>query len=55
MPPFTAGQTLVTREPRIVVDPGLKVGEHTFQLIVVNDRGVESLPVETKVTIVKPG
>ena len=53
MPLFRRGETQVTREPEIRVDPGLKPAEYTFQLIVVNDRGAESKPVRTVVTIVR--
>ena len=38
-------------KPTIVIDAGLPVGDHRFQLVVVNDRGQRSQPVEVIVTI----
>jgi hypothetical protein len=54
MAPFRPGAEQITREPRIDVDAGIKPGTHVFRLIVVNDKGVESPPVEQTVTIVPP-
>ena len=52
MSEFRPGETKVTRESQIKVDPGLRPGRHLFRLVVVNDRGEESLPSERVVTIV---
>ena len=52
MAEFRIGVVVPTREPQIKVDPGLRVGKHVFRLVVVNDRGEESLPDERTVTIV---
>lgn len=41
--------------PAIVVDAGLRPGDYRFQLIVVNDQGQRSLPVEVVVTIEPSG
>ncbi len=43
-----------TREPAIDVDAGLTAGQHRLQLVVVNDRGVESAPAVLVVTILQP-
>ncbi len=54
MATFKPGQTLVTKEPVVVVDAGLGPGTLRFQLIVVNERGVESLPAVLTIEIPKP-
>lgn len=48
---FTPNMPVKTREPMIVVDAGLPVGSHRFRLVVINDRGRESKPVEIVVRI----
>jgi hypothetical protein len=53
MAEFRTGETQVTRESQIKVDAGLKPGRHLFRLVVVNDRGEESLPSDRVVTIVE--
>ena len=53
MPEFRRGETIRTREPRVVVDAGLKPGRHVFQLVVVNERNEESVPHQRVVTIVE--
>jgi len=35
---------VTTREPKIEVDPGLPVGTHRFQLIVIDRNGAKSAP-----------
>ena len=52
---FTPNQPIVTDEPRVAVDPGLPVGIHRFQLVVVNDRGQRSEPAEVVVVISRRG
>jgi hypothetical protein len=54
MSAFTPGQTIVTKEPVIAVDAGLGPGFLRFQLVVVNERGVASLPAVLTVEIPKP-
>ena len=55
MAEFRRGQTHVTREERILVDPGLRPGRYVFRLVVVNERGEESAADERIVTIVDRG
>jgi hypothetical protein len=54
MSAFTPGQTVVTKEPVVAVDAGLGPGFLRFQLVVVNERGVASLPAVLTVEIPKP-
>lgn len=51
MAKFAVGQSLTTTEPTIVVDAGLPVGTHRFQLVVVGARGVKSAPDEAVVQV----
>lgn len=48
---FTVGQAIPGVEPVIVVDAGLPVGGHRFQLVVVDSAGRRSAPVEAVVTV----
>ncbi|WP_088889356.1 hypothetical protein [Leptolyngbya ohadii] len=48
-------QSLTTEEPRIEVDAGLPPGRYRIQLVVVNDRGQESLPDVQTVVISNRG
>jgi hypothetical protein len=48
---FVLNQTLVTREPRIVVDAGLRPGLHRFRLVVSDDAGNASRPDELVVQV----
>jgi hypothetical protein len=49
---FAVGaRPISTREPTVVVDP-LPAGEHVFRLVVVDDAGLRSEPVEAVVTVV---
>ena len=48
---FAINQTLVTREPRIVVDAGLRPGLHRFRLVVSDDAGSASRPDEVVVQV----
>ena len=36
---FEINQPLVTKEPRILVDAGLRAGLHRFRLVVTDDQG----------------
>jgi hypothetical protein len=54
MPRFLPGQPIATEQPDIVVDPGLPVGRHRFQLVVVDDQGNRSAPDERIVQVVRP-
>ena len=44
MTKFAVGRAQTTRESAIVVDAGLSVGLHRFQLVVVNAAGKKSSP-----------
>lgn len=44
MATFTRGQSIVTKVSSILVDAGLPVGQHRFQLEVLTDTGQRSLP-----------
>lgn len=48
---FVINQTQVTREPRVVVDAGLRPGLHRFRLVVSDDAGNASRPDEVVVQI----
>src|SRR5437762_13237072 len=54
MPTLELHQPFETTEPRLRVENILLPGRHRFRLIVVDDDGVESDPVDTLVTIVAP-
>lgn len=43
-----------TRDPFITVENQLKAGRHVFRLVVVNDRGVASDPMDAVVTVRDP-
>lgn len=51
MASFAINQTLVTREPVITVDAGLRPGLHRFRLVVTDDQGISSQPDEVVVQI----
>ena len=51
MASFAINQTQVTREPRVVVDAGLRPGLHRFRLVVTDDAGKTSRPDEVVVQI----
>jgi hypothetical protein len=48
---FVLNQTIETAEPTIAVDPGLPPGRHRFELVVIDDAGKRSQPVEAIVEI----
>lgn len=48
---FVINQTLFTREPRIVVDAGLRPGLHRFRLVVTDDQGLKSRADELVVQV----
>lgn len=50
---FVVGQPVTTPEPRVVVDAGLRAGEHRFQLVVVTADGRVSAPEAAIVRIVE--
>src|SRR5437879_860429 len=54
MPTLELHQPFETTEPRLRVENILLPGRHRFRLIVVDDDGIESDPVDTLVTIVAP-
>src|SRR5437763_159792 len=54
MPTLELHQPFETTEPRLRVENILLPGRHRFRLIVVDDDGIESDPVDTLITIVAP-
>src|SRR5436189_4978326 len=54
MPTLELQRPFETTEPRLRVENILLPGRHRFRLIVVDDDGIESDPVDTLVTIVAP-
>ena len=44
MATFIIGRPITTREPTIAVDAGLPVGQHRFQLVIVDEAGTRSAP-----------
>ena len=48
---FVLNQTIETAETTIAVDPGLSPGRHRFRLVVIDDAGKRSQPVEAIVEI----
>ena len=51
MPSFSVGQKITTTTPTIVVDAGLPVGGHQFQLEVIDSAGNRSRPDVAVVTV----
>ena len=55
MPTFVIGQDVVTSEPSVTVEPTagspLRPGNHRFQLVVVDDSGLESEPSIVEVVV----
>jgi hypothetical protein len=51
---FKPRQTVVTKAPVVAVEADLKPGTYRFQLVVENERGVQSQPAVLTVTIDKP-
>src|SRR5574338_627852 len=54
MASFAVGQPITTREPTIAVDPGLTLGQHRFQLVVVDSAGLRSAPAVAVVSVQRP-
>jgi hypothetical protein len=50
---FVPGRPITTDQPVIDVDPGLSVGTHRFQLVVVDAQGNRSAPDIQVVTVVR--
>lgn len=50
---FVPGRPITTDQPFIDVDPGLSVGTHRFQLVVVDAQGNQSVPDIQAVTVVR--
>ena len=53
MATFLPGRSITTEQPFIEVDPGLSVGRHRFQLVVVDAQGNRSAPAEQIVQVVQ--
>ncbi|MBX3081432.1 MAG: hypothetical protein KF716_07325 [Anaerolineae bacterium] len=51
MAKFKPGEPIVTEEPFILVDAGLKPGRYVFQLVVVDDEGNESAPDRVQIVV----
>lgn len=51
---FVPNEPVVTTEPFVMVDAGLPVGQHRFQLEVEDDHGNRSAPDIRVVTVVAP-
>ena len=51
MPEFVMGRVITTTEPTIVVDPTLRPGVYTFQLIVEDEGGNRSEPFSVNISI----
>lgn len=51
MATLTPGRVLRSREPTLVVENDLAPGRHRFQLVVVDDGGLESDPAELVVVV----
>jgi hypothetical protein len=51
MSTFKLGQTIETRAPTIVVDPGLPPGRHRFQLEVFDEAGNRSKPAAAVIEV----
>jgi hypothetical protein len=50
---LTVGVPVTTETPTLQVDAGLRVGRHTFRLVVVDDDGNVSAPAEMVVRVVR--
>lgn len=50
---FVVNEPIRTAEPTVVVDAGLPVGEHRFQLVVTDSSGNSSRPDVVTVQIVR--
>ena len=50
---FEPGVPFRSRNPTVVVDPGLELGRHRFELVVVNARGERSQPTVVTVTVIE--
>jgi hypothetical protein len=51
MATLTPGQPLTVREPELLVENRLAAGRYRFQLVVIDDGGLESDPAELVVTV----
>ncbi len=54
MTAFAPGQPVIMPVPTVTVDGGLPVGDHVFQLLVIDDQGTQSQPTRVVVKIVPP-
>jgi hypothetical protein len=51
---FAPGKPVTTPASTVTVDGGLPVGDHVFQLVVIDDAGSQSQPARVVVKIVPP-
>ncbi len=54
MTAFAPGQPVIMPVPTVTVDGVLPVGDHVFQLLVIDDQGTQSQPTRVVVKIVPP-
>ena len=55
MPTLTPGQPLTVDTPELLVENRLRPGTHRFQLVVIDEAGLESRPAELEVTVERRG
>jgi len=51
---FEPGRPVITRDPKVIVDAGLKPGSYRFQLVVEDSAGRRSAPDEVVVIVQQP-
>ena len=51
MPTLTPGKPFTVAEPQLLVENRLAAGRHRFQLVVIDEAGLESEPAELLVTV----
>ena len=51
MATLTPGKPVTVAQPELLVENDLAAGQHRFQLVVIDDGGLESAPAELLVTV----
>lgn len=51
---FELGKPIITKDPRVIADAGLKPGAYRFQLVVEDSAGHRSAPDEVVVIVQQP-
>ena len=54
MPTLIPGQPITVPTPELLVENRFTPGRHRFQLVVIDEAGLESLPFELVVTVRRP-